>query len=180
VFSRPFLNREKLNILLDSRSLNNSLTSNNTAAKIILKYLVCEPFAFIRSPFRTNFPELIAVPSIIPNYNENGELTTFDIVSDKWKSNTAFGYKQRNIVELGKLIYKKPDISSEEKEAILLVCFQAALNWKNEMRILTTNDEILLNNRTWFETHFPGGILNIASFEETKEIIVCFQDSQLL
>ena len=42
----------------------------------------------------------------------------------------------------------------------------------------TTGNEVLLNNRIWFECHFPGRPLNIATVEETKEIMDLFAKYQ--
>ncbi len=172
---RPFLTRQgKLGILVDSRSLEVLLADKNETARTILKYSSCQPFEFIRSPLHTDHPELKELPMLIQQYDDKGELITIDIVSDKYESKTGFGYKMHNIEEIGNQIYKKPYLSVEEKETILLVFIQAALNFRNDMRIMTTNNKVLLSNRIWFESHFPVGILNIATLEETKEIMDLF------
>lgn len=175
MFGRPILpKQERLVILVDSRSLNDLLANGNHATKTILKYSTCEPFAFVRSPVDTDHLELRGLPVFIQHHDENGNLTSIDIVTDKSKSMTAFGYKMVDIDEIGKHIYKKQFLTSEEREAILLVFVHSALNVRDEMRVMTTNNEVLLSNRIWFESHFPGRPLNIATVEETKEVMDLF------
>lgn len=175
MFGRPILpKQEKLVIIVDSRSLHDLLANGNHIAKTILKYSTCEPFEFVRSPVDTDYPELKGLPVFIQRYDDKGNLTSLDIVTDKLKPTTAFGYRMADIEEIGKHIYKKQLLTSEEREAILLVFVHSALHIRNEMRVMTTNNKVLLGNRTWFESHFPGRPLNIATVEETKEVMDLF------
>lgn len=179
MFGRPILpKQEKLVILVDSRSLNGLLADRNDAARIILQYSTCEPFEFVRSPVDTEYTELKNVPPFILRCDDRGNLTSIDMVTDGLKSMTRFGYRMQDIEEIGKHIYKKQSLRAEEKEAILLVFIHAALNLRDDMRIMTTSNEVLLNNRIWFECHFPGRPLNIATVEETKEIMDLFAKYQ--
>lgn len=164
----------KLVIIVDSRSLNDLLANGNHIAKTILKYSTCEPFEFVRSPVDTDYPQLRGLPVFIQRYDDKGDLTSIDIVTDKLKSMTVFGYKMADVEEIGKQIYKKQLLTSEEREAILLVFVHSALHIGDEMRVMTTNNKVLLSNRIWFESHFPGRPLNIATVEETKEIMDLF------
>lgn len=175
MFGKPILpKQEKLVIILDSRSLGDLLADRNEIARTILKYSSCEPFEFIRSPIDTDYPDLKKLPTFIQRYNDKGVLTSIDIVNDKLESMTWFGYKIQDVEEIGKHIYKKQSLSAEEREAILLVFIHAALNVRDDMRIMTTNNKVLLNNRIWFESHFPSRPLNIITVEETKEIMDLF------
>jgi hypothetical protein len=175
MFGRPILpKQEKLVIIVDSRSLHDLLANGNHIAKTILKYSTCEPFEFVRSPVDTNYPELKGLPVFIQRYDDKGNLTSIDIVTDKSKSMTVFGYKMVDIEAIGKHIYKKQLLTSEEREAILLVFVHSALNIRDEMRVMTTNNKVLLSNRIWFESHFPGRPLNIATVEETKGVMDLF------
>ena len=61
-----------------------------------------------------------------------------------------------DIEKIGKYIYKKQSLNPDEREAIILVFIQAALHIRDEMRVMTTNNKVLLSNRIWFESHFPG------------------------
>jgi len=175
MFGRPILpKQEKLVIIVDSRSLHDLLANGNHTAKTILKYSTCELFEFVRSPLDTAYPELKGLPVFIQRYDDKGNLTSIDIVTDKLKSTTLFGYKMADIEEIGKHICKKRLLTSEEREAILLVFIHSALHIRNEMRVMTTNNKVLLSNRIWFESHFPGRLLNIATVEETKEVMDLF------
>ena len=175
MFGKPILpKQQKLIILVDSRSLNDLLANQNHIANTILKYHPCEPFDFLRSPVDTDYLELKGLPVFIQQYDENGNLTSIDIVTDKLESTTVFDYKMVDIEEIGRHIYKKQILTSEEREAILLVFVHSALNIRDEMRVMTTNNEVLLSNRIWFESHFPGRPLNIATVEETKEVMDLF------
>lgn len=175
MLGRPILpKQEKLVILVDSRSLNDLLANGNHIARTILKYSTCEPFEFVRSPVDTDYPELKEVPAFIERYDDKGNLTTIDIVTGKLESMTGFFYRAQDVEEIGKYIHKKQSLSPEERRAILLVFIHAALTRQEEMRVLMTSNQVLLSNRLWFESHFPGCPLNIATVEETKEIMDLF------
>jgi hypothetical protein len=166
--------QEKLVIMVDSRSFNDLLTNRNHAAKTILKYSTCDPFEFVRSPVDTDYTELNQVPAFIQRYDDNGNLTAIDIIIDKLESRTGFFYRMQSVEEIGKRIYKKQSLSPEEREAILLVFIHSTLHRLDEMRVMATNNKVLLKNRMWFESHFPGRPLSIATVEEAKEIMDLF------
>jgi hypothetical protein len=72
-------------------------------------------------------------------------------------------------------------LTDEEKEMILLVFIHAVLNdiyfdfhSKYKSNLLITDNDVLLKNRLWFESHFPSKPLNIATVEEALEIMDLF------
>lgn len=169
---KPILRKKaKLRILVDSRSVATLLADENQAARNLLKYSGCEPFEFIRTPIHTDYEELKAVQPYVERYDDNSVLTAIEIPD---KSITAFWYKMQDIEDIGEHIYNKEFLSPDEKEAILLVFIQAELNGLEHKDILLTEDKMLLRNRQWFESHFPGCLLNIATVDETKEIMDLF------
>lgn len=161
----------KLRILIDSRSLASLLTDGNREARNLLKYSTCEPFEFIRSPIDTDHEELKVVQYYIERYDEKNNLTAIEIPD---KSITAFWYKMQDIEDIGRYLYNKQTLSLDEKEVMLLVFIQAELSGLEHKAILLTENKMLLRNRQWFESHFPGCPLNIATIDETKEIMDLF------
>jgi hypothetical protein len=167
--------QEKLGIMVDSRSFNELLAKGNNSAKAILNHSICKYFDFVRSPVDTSYPELNQVPAFIQNYDSKGDLISIDVVDDGLKSMTVFGYRMQDVEEIGKReIYKKQSLSPKEKESILLIFVHSALHGLGELRVLVTSNKTLLSNRRWFESHFPGRPLNIATVEEAKEIMDLF------
>lgn len=172
--SRPILNKEgKLGIFIDSISFNQLLDDNNEKAKLILKYYSSDFFEFIRSPSITTHEELnnvIAYEKVV----ENGQIKNLKIIRDTTDSSIYFEYKMGNIESIAKQLYEKPIVNGNEKENILLAFIQAVFNSYDNKNILITEDQILLKNRLWFESHFPGRPLNIVSLEEALELMSLF------
>jgi len=163
--------KDKLRILIDSRSFTSLLTDGSHEARNLLNYSICEPFEFIRSPIDTDHEELKAIQYYIERYDEKNYLTAIEI-PDKFI--TAFWYKMQDIEDVSRHIYNKQTLSPDEKEAMLLVFIQAALGGREHKDILVTENKMLLRSRQWFESHFPGCPLNIANVDETKEIMDLF------
>lgn len=169
---RPILRtKSKLRILVDSQNLATLLADGNQTARNLLKYSTSEPFEFIRTPIYAAYEGLKAVQPYVERYDNNGGLTAIEIPD---KSITVFWYKMQDIEDIGKHIYKKESLSPDEKETILLIFIQAELNGLEHKDILLTENKMLLRNRQWFESHFPGCPLNIATVDETKEIMDLF------
>lgn len=173
--SKPILLKKgKLRILVDSRSLDNLLSKGDQNTRTLLRYSRCELFEFVRTPLNTDHDELRGVPALIEEYDDKGNLIGIEVVLDECQSPTAFNYRMQDVEEIGKTIHDKESLSADEKEAVIGVFIQAALNRVDGMNVMVTDNEVLLRNRLWFESHFPGHPLNIATVEEAKEIMDLF------
>jgi len=173
--SRCILKKDKkLKILIDSNSFENLLSKEDTNTKTLLKYAYKTPkdypFQFIRSPLDTKYEELNDIPEFIKMYDDNGNLFGIKTAT----SERFFPYQMRAIEEIRKEVFKKATLSNAEKEAIFLVFVQAVLNFFDESSIFITSNKRLLKNRLWFESHYPGKILNIVTVEEAKETMDLF------
>ena len=121
--SRPILSKkEKLKILIDSRSFDELLYNGDTNARTLLKYSTSEPFEFLRSPFETTDKDLKEIPTFIYDRNEN----IIKIIRDEYKMAVSFGYQMRDIEEIGKVVFNKDSLSDKERETVLLPFVQAA------------------------------------------------------
>jgi hypothetical protein len=173
--SKPILPKKgKLRILLDSQSFDNLLSKGDQSTRTLLKYPKCELFEFVRTPLNTDHDELRDIPALTEKYDDRGNLIGIEIVLDECQSLTAFNYRMQDVDEIGKTIHNKQFLSADEKEALISAFIQAALNRVDDMNIMVTDNEVLLRNRLWFESHFPGCVLNIAMVEEAKEIMDLF------
>lgn len=173
--SKPILLKKgMLRILVHSRSLDNLLSKGNQNTITLLKYSKCKLFEFVRTPLNTDRDELRSVPALTKKYDDRGNLIGIEIVLDECPSPTAFNYRMQDIEEIGRTIHNKQFLSADEKEAVICVFIQAALNQGDDMNIMVTDNEVLLGNRLGFESHFPGCVLNIATVEEAKEIMDLF------
>ena len=178
--SKPILLKKgKLRILVDSRSLDNLLSKGDQNTRTLLRYSRCELFEFVRTPLNTDHDELRGVPALIEEYDDKGNLIGIEIMLDECQSPTAFNYIMQDVEEIGKPIHDKESLSADEKEAVIGVFIQAALNRVDGMNVMVTDNEVLLRNRLWFESHFPGHPLNIATVEEAKEIWIYFQSIEI-
>jgi len=173
--SKPILPKKgKLRILVDSQSFDSLLSKGDQNTRTLLEYSRSELFEFVRTPLGTNHDELRDVPALVEEYDDKGNLTGIEMVLGESRSLTVFGYRMQDVEEIGKTIHNKESLSPHEKEATILVFIQAVLNQFDNMNILVTDNEVLLRNRLWFESHFPGHLLNIATVEEAKEIMDLF------
>lgn len=159
---------------MDSRSLDSLLAKGDQNTRTLLRYSRCELFELIRTPLDTNDDELRDVPALIEEFDDKGNLIGIQIVLAKCRSLTAFGYRMQDIEKIGRAIHNKESLSVDEKEAVVGIFIQAALNRVDDMNILVTDNNVLLRNRLWFESHFPGCLLNVVTVEEAKEIMDLF------
>lgn len=169
---------KKLGLLIDSKTFSSLLSRGNKDAEKLLKYSKSKHFQFVRSPSASVPNELRNVPEILPKYDDNGNLTAIEIARDKSHHMLAFRYRMRDIEKIGEKIYNRKNLSSSEKESIILVFIQAVLNRFNDKNILITGNKTLLKYRLWFESHFPGCPLNVATVAEAKEIMDLFSKYQ--
>lgn len=172
--SRPLINKnsEKLCVFLDSNCFDGLLSNSEKDAETILKYRFSEPFEFIKSPIATDKEELKEVIQ----YNkkiENDNMMTIEVTRGDTQS-TMSGYSVKSIMEITKVIFNKENPNDEEVNTVTLIFVQATLKERNMQNIFVTDNDILLKNRLWFESHFPGCPLNIVTLNEAMEIMGLF------
>lgn len=173
--SRPLLNNnfEKLGVFLDSHCFDYLLSNSEKDSETILKYRFSEPFEFIRSPLATDKEELKEVVQ----YNkivENENMMTIEVIRGDTHSTMYSGYRIESIIEITKAIFNKENPNDEEVNTVTLIFVQATLKRRDVQSIFVTDDDILLKNRFWFESHFPGRPLNIVTLKEAMEIMGLF------
>jgi hypothetical protein len=165
--------QDKLSILLDSSSID-KLPTLGRRSRALLKYRSSEFLDFLRSPKRVKNKDLREIVEFQKKYKKDGSLHSIKIVRETSESEHAFGYRKEAIEEIGKIVYNKEELNADESAAIELVFIHAALNWPDSLNLLVTENDVLLRNRLWFESHFPGGILNLMAMEEAAEVVDLF------
>jgi len=167
----------KLRILIDSESLDEFLSAESESAKKLLKYSKyagAPLFDFIRSPFDTKHPELQKVVEFRKRYDENNDLTDIEIVKDDSRSRIVVRDKMDDIKITANKVYAKGSLTKSEKESVLLVFIQEILYRLTTTDLLITNNEIIVKNRLWFESHFPGSPVNIMTPDEALQFLDLF------
>jgi len=173
--NRAILKRAgKLKILLDTECFNHSLDNNDLVAVKLLNYINSELFEFIRSPLETNYNKLKKILTYHEKYNYKKDSSSIELNREKSYSLIGLGYKMHDIEDIGKKIFKKNILSKNEKEAVKLVFIQVVLMRNKVSDIFITQNNIILKNRFWLESHFPGLLINIFSFNEAQEIMDLF------
>ncbi len=173
--SRPIINNnfEKLGVFLDSHCFDYLLSNSEKDAETILNYRFSEPFEFIRSPLATDkekLKEVVQYNKII----ENDNMMTIEVIRGDTHSTMYSGCRVESIIEITKAIFNKENPDDEEVSTVTLIFVQATLKKRNVQSIFVTDNNILLKNRLWFESHFPGCSLNIVTLKEAIEIMGLF------
>ena len=169
-------NTEKVNVLLDTESFNSWIREGNRLALAILGHYDSEIIDFVRTPLVTTSEELQRVPEYGFELDANAWIRGLSITRAESAQRIYFGYRKEDILSIAKEIFAKAEITDPEFERILLVFVQATLSMVNRetANIFITGDSVLLKKRLWFESHFPGGILNIMSLEEATVFLDLF------
>jgi hypothetical protein len=170
MYGKPFLLRPILKILVDSCSVDTSFSSLSKRAQSLFKYKDSEFLEFTRTPSPVNQVEIRDIVQFEKEY-VSGALRGINIIRKNMKQETAFPYTSSQIEEITKAVFKKPNPDSGDIALTELVFIQAALRWVDELNLLITTERRLLDNRLWFEGHFPSGHLNIMTPEEAVEIV---------
>ena len=151
-------------IHIDSESLNKCLEYKNKLAIKLLDFFNASDTLWIRSEFRSSlFNKDICEYKL---EEVSGEIKGLNYETNKYKMQMAFGYKMKDIERIAKRIYSKLSIPKKELDSVIRVFVQAVFNNLKDNNIYLTEDETILNKRFWFESHFPGGQLNIMNLEE--------------
>ncbi len=172
--SKDLLSKQKLAILIDTDSFDNFLSISELNTNILLEYSRLDFIDFVRTPGKTNHKDLEEIPAFTKEFENNKEIHSIHIESDRQKREIAFGYSMKDMKEIGSRIHGKQDITTEELESIVSIFVQAVLLHRNTTNIFITDKKALLKNRLWFESSFPGRPLNIVTLDEGKEIIDLF------
>jgi hypothetical protein len=172
--SRPLiLNSSKLGILVDTESFNNLLSNRNTDTELLLKYTALGQLEFIRTPGDTTYNELSCIAPLTLIHDKDSNLSSIELRTKESENSLGFGYRKESIDQIGKRLYANR-FSEEIRQRLLLVFIQSILNQCNTTFILLTDQDVLLRNRVWFASHFPGQPVNIVTPNEAKEIIDLF------
>ena len=184
--NKPVLNKaEKIHIHIDSKTFEKLLLKSDRLAIAILNYYNTNYLEFVRSPFETMHDELKNIAEYELMMGDNSEIEVVAIEYGEHKRKISFNYSKKDILAIAKHIYNKERVSKEELATITTTFIQAVFNLEEMAHmghfpevakpgIYITNDETLLENRMWFESHFPGGHLNIMSVSEASIFLDIF------
>ena len=186
--NKKLLNKaKKIHIHLDSNTFENLLLNSDKLAHAILRYHNSNCLEFVRSSFKTIHEELLPIVEYKLIKDDNSEIKSIDVDCGTHSTKMAFYYNKSHILSTAQKILQKEEINQEELENITSVFVQAVFNDQEaginnslffdgfeKLNIYITNDNILLKNRLWFESHYPGYTLNIMSVEEASIFIDLF------
>jgi len=172
--SRPLLrNAKKIQVYIDSKTFDELLTSQDRLATAILRHCDSECLVFVRSPLETKHKELKQIAEYRLSIKES-EIKSIEFEQADFSKRSLFHYRMQDIRKIAEKIYGRDRITQTELDMILSVFIQAVFNRFEKSNIYVTNDKILLKNRLWFESHSPGGPLNIMSVEEAAIFLDLF------
>ncbi|MGA2682151.1 MAG: hypothetical protein ABSF44_10175 [Candidatus Bathyarchaeia archaeon] len=160
----------KVQVLLDTNSFDLLIAQRNRVALAILGHNNSELLEFVRTPLITISEELQKIPEYGFELDADAWIKGISILRANCARRVHFGYSKESILSIAKVIFGKAEVTDQEFERVLLIFVQATLIDLNrhETHIFITNDPVLLKKRIWFESHFPGGQLNVMSSEEAS------------
>jgi hypothetical protein len=168
---RELLKKGQITVFIDSKSFSDQLNRGNNKALAILKFNMSKEIDLIRTPFRTTHEELKKIPDyeIIKEADKIKSLKIIrkmNLLGEESIGQYGFFYRMTDIQQIAEHIYQSDNLTEIQFNKILLIFFQAVFSRSDDKNIFVTNESILLKNRLWFESHFPGGKLNIFSIDE--------------
>jgi hypothetical protein len=166
--------KEKLRLLVDSESLDELLVAGNQRAQKLLKYSDTDLFDFIRSCISSGNPLLQKTTELKQIYDATGRLVGFRIATESGETSVAFPYKMDDVRDVAARVYGRRAVTQSELESTVLVFAQAMLLRFGYSYLLLTYNYTFLNNRLWFESHFPGQPVNIVSVDEAISFMDLF------
>lgn len=173
--SRPILKDTKeIKVFIDSKTFDCLLEKKDRLAAAILRHYDSDLLDFIRNPLKTDFEELKNIVEYKLDLDKDLRINSIKITKKEYRVSMAFGYRGEDILSITKKVCKKDKVSREELDKITTVFIQAVFNRFEKSNIYITDDELLLKNRLWFESHFPGYPLNIMSVEEASLFLDLF------
>ncbi|MGI0016565.1 MAG: hypothetical protein ACREBU_24345, partial [Nitrososphaera sp.] len=159
---------------MDTEAFNAMSGSHEADPSLILNYQILGSLEIIRTPYDPAFQSLKKVPHYREQIDETGNISAIEYELNDLHFLRAFRYKNEDIATVGKHLLSKTAIPENELKQIILAFIQAVLQEDDYASIFITDKKILLKNRLWFESHFPGFQINIVTFDEAKEIIDLF------
>ncbi len=169
--SRPLLrDTKKLQVLIDSTMFDRLLNQNDRLANALLNHWQFSAMEFVRTPAADVHARLLEIPEY-QLVTKDDEITSVTI--PKLRSCHNFGYKMKDIEEIAKTVCEKEQVSREELDAVVTVFIHRILN-RFDSNIYITDKKVLLKKRLWFESHFPGGPLNIMTIDEASVFLDLF------
>jgi hypothetical protein len=180
--SRPLLvSDEKIRVFIDSLTFEQLLDEKNRLGYAILFHSHSPCFDLVRTPINSEKQEIQEVIVYHLQYSDDGEIHSVDINYPDLRhpgeflcEHYSFGYTKKSIDDIARIIFKKTTISEKEFNQTLFVFIQAIFNGQSKSNIFITNDKILIKNRRWFESHYPGVQLNIMSVPEASFFLDLF------
>jgi len=174
MFENVLTKQGKLKILIDTESFDELLSEHSKVAEKLLEYSKAKVFDFLRSPFDTSYDILRRVAEFKTHYDENENLASIIISRDKLEATVYFCYRMENIENIAAKVYGRESLTEAEIESVLLVFIQTELHQSGESDLMVTTNDIIIKNRFWFESHFPGLPVNIATIDEALEFMDLF------
>lgn len=175
----PVEAEDRLRILVDTESMNEELADGNNAASRVLQYAENDEFRFVRTPETQRDEALERITPYSMEIASNGAQVV-KVENEKFSSTHLFGYQEEDIRGIAARVYSEDindtpteveDVTDRELSTVQKVFVQSAFNSHGEGHLFVTNRSELLSNRRWFESHFPGGQLNIMSLRELVEYL---------
>ncbi len=177
VDSRNLLgNITKVNALLDTASFNSLITQSDRVANAILGHIDSQLIEFLRTPLSTESPLLRRVPEYNYEPTIEGWINGLSITRSSGLERIYFGYRMNDVISIGQTIFGHQELTEQEMDRLLQVFVQATFRTikRDAANLFITTDRILLRKRLWFESHFPGGILNIMTPAEASIFLDIF------
>jgi hypothetical protein len=174
------VNIERVEVLLDTHSFNLWINERNRLASAVMGYYGSEKVDFVRTPLFTTSEELQRVPEYGCELDANAWIKELSITRADSARRIRFGNRKEDILSVAQKIFDRTEITEQEFERILLAFVEATLSFGNSLgnretaNIFITGDSVLLTKRLWFESHLPGGILNIMSLNEATIFLDLF------
>lgn len=166
-------------ILIDTASMNEELADGNDSASRVLQYAENREFRFVRTPETERDKLLEKIPPYAIEGEDNG-WRSLKVDDEQGRLSQRFGYQEQDIRDITARVYSDntevyavdvEDLTDQEVSAVRKVFVHAAFNNREEGHLFVTNREELLSHRRWFESHFPGGQLNIMCLQEAVEYL---------
>lgn len=177
---RPGEAEDPLRILVDTASMNEELADGNDAASRVLQYAENREFQFARTPETQRNEALERIPPYAIEKANNGQRVVSVDGDEQGESSLLFGYQEQDIRDIAARVYSDDidahatdvkEVTDQEVATVRKVFVHATFNYHDEGHLFVTNREEFLSNRRWFETHFPGGQLNIMCLREAVEYL---------
>lgn len=184
--SRPLIkNKNKLGILIDSETFEYYLIQKNRVANAILNLNGYKNLRIIRTPMDTKIQKLNEIVEYkLTYYNKQNTVNNqnkIEIISSNIEEIHLFKYQIENLRIIAERFNDQDTKSLDVFEKLVQIFVQATLNRSerfsdknNKSNIFISEDKFLLQNRYWFESHFPQVPLNIVTVDESSHILDLF------